>query len=481
MVLKRSLILFSLGLMTLTPLWADGSNTPASAKPRTWKQALQAAHAFNPRIKIAEAAVKIEKDKKRQAQGEWVPTARGTASYGVNKKTYDKPVEDPRHTDTLGKPSDFGVAAEQNLFVSFGSIARWQKTEAGYQAALLDLEAAESTVFFDLMQVILEMIVSRELKTFYESNITLSQTLLAQTRARARVGEISRTDVFMAEAKLAESEAKYVESESRLAVAKTQFYEIAGIEPSEDFSWPDLPVKIPENEQELIKLALHQNFSIKAEAFREKSARKEVQSQLSNQMLPSVDLQARAYKSTDNTKYYYNETNTPQYKDRSVDLAGTLSLRVPIPLGKEQAVVRQAEQTFNQSRLKRQQTQLNVYQATLQARNQQKAAHKSVMRYEIELMANKKALDAMQAEYAHGGRTFINVSEIQNRKESSYQNWTEARKREMIERLRILSLTGQLTARSLKLDVSSHAPQSYGPWIGLAPKVSAPVLLTRGE
>ncbi|WP_031934240.1 TolC family protein [Candidatus Hepatobacter penaei] len=479
MVLKRSLILCSLGLMVLTPLWADASNTPAAAKPRTWKQALQAAHAFNPRIKIAEAAVKIEKDKKRQAQGEWVPTARGTASYGVNKKTYDKPVENPRYTDTLGKPSDFGVAAEQNLFASFGSVARWQKTEAGYQAALLDLEAAESAVFFDLMQVILEMIVSRELKTFYESNITLSQTLLAQTRARARVGEISRTDVFMAEAKLAESEAKYVEAESRLTVAKTQFYEITGTEPSEDFSWPDLPIKIPENEQELIKLALHQNFSIKAEAFREKSARKEVQSQLSNQMLPSVDLQARAYKSTDNTKYY-SEPRTEHYKDRSVDLSGTLSLKVPIPLGKEQAVVRQAEQTFNQSRLKRQQTQLNVYQATLQARNQQKAAQKSVMRYEIELKANKKALDAMQAEYAHGGRTFINVSEIQNRKESSYQNWTEARKREMIERLRILSLTGQLTARSLKLDVPSHDARSYGPWIRLAPKVSAPVLLTRG-
>ena len=449
----------------------------ASQKVATWRQALQTAYAFNPQIKIAQTKVKTAKDKKRVAQGEWVPTASGNASYTVNSQEYSKPIENPTAGDALSRPKRLGIAASQNIFASWGSVARWESAEAGVQAEMLDMLEVESAVFVELMKVILEIIVARELKNFYEGNIKISETLLAQTRARARVGEINRTDVFMAEAKLAESEARYVEADSRLEVAKTQFFEMTGQEASENFVWPVIGMGFPQSSKELSQLALRSNFSVRSQAFRERSARKDVHSQLSNQMLPSIDLKADAAR-TMGDQTNYAGSRQARYKDNQTDLSGVLSLKVPIPFGSEQAIVRQSEQAFNQTRLQRQRAQLNVYQAVLKARNQQIAAERSVQRYETELRANEKALAAMRAEYAHGGRTYIDVSEIQSRKEQSYQNWLEARKREMVERLQILSLTGKFTAKSLKLDVNLYNPDSYTPWLGLAPETPAPILLT---
>ena len=325
-----------------------------SQKISTWKQALQSAYLFNPQLKIAQISVKASKDKKRYSQGEWVPTAEATASYKSTSQEYKKPIQSPSVYDSLSRPKAFGVSATQNLFASGGSVARWQRDEAGVQAALFDMYNTESSVFFEVMKIVLEIIVSRELKSFYQNNTQLSQTLLAQTRARARVGEINRTDVFMAEAKLAESEARYVEADSRLAVAKTQFFEMTGQEASENFVWPVITIDFPQGEQSLSQLALHQNFSIQAEAFRERSARKEIHSQLSSQMLPSVDLRADASRSLGDQKIYA-PNQTPRFKDQSTEVSGILSLKVPIPFGRQQAVVRQAEQAFNQSRFKRQQ------------------------------------------------------------------------------------------------------------------------------
>lgn len=449
----------------------------AAPKIAMWRQALQAAYAFNPQIKIAQTKVKSAKDKKRVAQGEWVPTASGNASYTVSSQEFRKPVENPSNNDTLNRPKRLGVSATQNIFASWGSVARWEGAESGVQAEIMDMCEVESAVFVELMKVVLEIIVARELKTFYEGNIKISQTLLAQTRARARVGEINRTDVFMAEAKLAESEARYVEADSRLEVAKTQFFEMTGQEASENFVWPVIGMDFPQDPRALYQLALKNNFSVRSQAFRERSARKDVHSQLSSQMLPSVDLKADAARTIgDQTAYTPNQQF--RFKDTQTDVSGFLTLKVPIPFGSEQAVVRQAEQAFNQTRFQRQRYQLNVYQAVLKARNQRIAAEKSVQRYETELRANEKALAAMRAEYAHGGRTYIDVSEIQSRKEQSYQNWLEARKREMIERLQILSLTGKFTAKSLKLDVDLYNPDNYTPWLGLAPETPAPTLLT---
>lgn len=443
----------------------------------TWQEAVAVAYDFNPQIRLARASVEIAKNQKRQAQSEWAPTLDAHASYEIQDSKKDNPTN--AEPDYLRRPTQFGVTAKQNLFAGGGTTARIAQGRASVEAALFELEETEEQVFFELFQVILEIIVSNELRIFHKHNTEISRTLYRQTAARAEVGEISNTDVFMAKAKLAESESKYVEAVSRWEVAQASFEQLTGQKAAETFPWPELPFDIPQNDRMLLQKVLKQNHLVKSSARKERAASKNVHSQTASQMLPSLDLSADATRDMQDGTFKSPEV-TYSRDPKSVNLGAKLALRIPIPTGSGQAIVRRSEQELNQARLNRQKTQLDIYQQTKKARSQLTAAIKNVERFTIELEGNQKALEAMQTEYEQGRRTFVDVSEIQSRKESSYQNLVEARKSSIVQKLKIKSLLGGLTMENLKITPHLYQAERPVPWLTLSRKEKKPKLLIDG-
>ncbi|MGB1230024.1 MAG: TolC family protein [Holosporaceae bacterium] len=448
-----------------------------SASIKTWQDALAAAYDFSPQIRTARTEVRRTQESKKQAYAEWVPDASGYATYDIEKHNVKKGA--PGTTDRLQQPMGYGVRLKQNIFASGGTLARTRKASDAIMASELAMYDKESSVFLETLRAFLEVLVAKQLKEFYKQNAVLSQELFEQTKARFEVGELRHTDTLIAQGKLAESQAKYVEAVGRLAVAKTQLQRFTGCAIDESILvWPDdIQLHLPKNKNMLIQAVLKGNFSVLAAAKQESASRHEVQSQLSGQMLPSVDLQADAGRQFGNTRFGSAATST-RIKTNDGILKATASLNIPLPLGRQQSLVRVAEQDLNARRLNRQDVQLDVRQRALQAWYQMRSARKGVERYKIELYANERALEAMQEEYLQGTRTFVNVSEVQERKEEAYQNLMEHKKKAMLEGLTILYYTGNLTARTLKLRVAYYDPKAYGPWLGLAPQQDKPQLLT---
>lgn len=448
-----------------------------SVSIKTWQDALAAAYDFSPQIRTARTEVRRTQESKKQAYAEWVPDASGYATYDIEKHNVKKGAQGT--TDRLQQPMGYGVRLKQNVFASGGTLARTRKASDAIMASELAMYDKESSIFLETLRAFLEVLVAKQLKEFYKQNAVLSQELFEQTKARFEVGELRHTDTLIAQGKLAESQAKYVEAVGRLAVAKTQLQRFTGCVIDESILvWPDdIQLHLPKNKDMLIQAVLKGNFSVLAAAKQESASRHEVQSQLSGQMLPSVDVQADAGRQFGNTRLGPAASST-RVKTNDGILKATASLNIPLPLGRQQSLVRVAEQDLNARRLNRQDVQLDARQRALQAWYQMRSATKGVERYKIELYANERALEAMQEEYLQGTRTFVNVSEVQERKEEAYQNLMEHKKKAMLEGLTILYYTGNLTARTLKLRVAYYDPKEYGPWLGLAPQQDKPQLLT---
>ena len=452
----------------------DSSKLSSQSKTQVinnWREALSAALDFNPDIHISETGIEIARDQKKQAQAEWVPTLGANASYQIrdHKNSKGRSFDTSGHTDRLDRPGQIGLDLKQNLFASGGTNARIKKGEATIQSARFDHQQTLQSVFFNLFQIILEINTSAELRAFHSSNIELSGTLLRQTKAKANVGEINKTDVYAAEAKLAESESKYEEAKARLEVALAQFEQVTGQKASTNFLWPDINLEITEDLDKLIDEASKNNYELLAIQQKEQASSREVHSQLSQQMLPVIDLTADASRTFRDTKMKSGAAKGLKDETQGTDLGAAVRLRIPLPTGSEQAVVRQAEQGLNQARLNRQKKQLEVRQTLISTYSKRRSLAKNIQRFTAELRGNEMALKAMQAEYAQGRRTFVDISEIQTRKESSYQNLMEAKKQHLIEHLRLLVLTGRLKPDTLGLGASDYTSLKTS-WLGLSPK-----------
>ena len=452
------------------------ANRSQDAPLKTWQDVLAAAYEFNPKIKSAQTHMRKVQETKNQAYAEWIPDTSGYASYDVEKHMFDK--QSQAGTDSLRYPLNYGARLKMNVFASGGTLARTHKASDATTAAELSMYDRESQTLLEAFRAFLEVMVAKQLKEFYKQNALLSQELFEQTKARFEVGELRHTDTLIAQGKLAESQAKYVEAVGRLAVAKTELQRLTGRTIDEDLlTWPDdVELRLPGNETMLVAAVLKGNFAVLAAAKEEGAARYEINSQLSQQMLPSVDVTADAGKQHGSTRL--GNSANPTHKNKQTILKATASLNIPLPLGRQQSIVRQAEQDLNTRRLNRQDAQLEARQKALQAWYQRKSASKSVERYKIELFANERALEAMQEEYLQGTRTFVQVSEVQERKEEAYQNLMEHKKKALMEGLTLLYYMGRLTAHALKLRVAYYDPKAYGPWLGLSPKQKSPILLT---
>ena len=89
-------------------------------------------------------------------------------------------------------------------------------------------------------------------------NINNEQVLKRQleaTRDRFEVGEITRTDVFQAEARLARAVADRIQSEGDLRASLAAYENVVGEPPKDNLKIPTVPAELPTNKDEALKLA----------------------------------------------------------------------------------------------------------------------------------------------------------------------------------------------------------------------------------
>ena len=106
------------------------------------------------------------------------------------------------------------------------------------------LVVAEQQVLFDAVSAYLTVLNARGIVSLRESNVRLIGSELSAARDRFEVGEITRTDVSLAEARLALARSQLASAEGDLAVAREEYKRAVGRYPGDLEQPADPPARL---------------------------------------------------------------------------------------------------------------------------------------------------------------------------------------------------------------------------------------------
>ena len=361
--------------------------------------------------------------------------------------------------DTFGNDttSSLGLTANMLLF-DFGRSALG--TEAAKETVLATRQAlvdVENTVFLNAVTAYLNVGRSEVFVDLNENNVRLLGEQLRATQDRFEVGEVTRTDVSLAEARLAAARSGLAAEQGGLARARELYKSIIGVYPG-NLSTPPIP-PTPSDENEARGIALQNNPSIR-----------QVQHQVAAAEL--LVQQARLLRRPALTGSLRIATD-----EDGEDASGIgLSLSGPIYQGGAiPSQVRQVQAQRDQSRAQLYTQGLLVDQEVGNAYANLSVAVASISASQQEVRAAELALAGVQEELELGARTTLDVLDQEQELLDARTNLVSAQVDRILAAYEILDSIGRLTAENLGLNVPVYDPAAYYNAVKNAPATSPSV------
>src|SRR3546814_76546 len=189
----------SVVLAALTSAWLCGTVlVPANAM--TLQEALALTYETNPSLLASRAELRASDENVSQANAAWRPTVTSSLSAGVSDTKTER--QGITTTNATGYPRTGRLSITQPLFTGGENAAVIAGAEADVQAQRASLFNSEQDIL--LQGVVAYVNVLREQATLdlQVNNLSRLQKQLEATRDRFRVGEVTRTDVAQAEARV---------------------------------------------------------------------------------------------------------------------------------------------------------------------------------------------------------------------------------------------------------------------------------------
>ena len=256
--------------------------------------AMEKAYVTNPTLNSARAGQRATDELVPQALSGWRPTVGVGAE--INKSYSSGPVGQDIDGTIIRDNSDqfnsnVSIQLAQPLFRGFGTVNQTKSAEARVDAGKQDLLGTEQQVLFDVVQSYMDVYSGRQFVVLRRQDVSALQAQVKAARDRFAVGEITRTDVAQAEARLAEAQSFLVNSQTDLAAAVASYVQVVGQEPGK-LSYPKV-VSIPNSLKLALDVAGEINPQLLAQAFVEVARNSDIGVAFSN-LLPSADLVASA-------------------------------------------------------------------------------------------------------------------------------------------------------------------------------------------
>ena len=167
--------------------------------------AMEKAYVTNPTLNSARAGQRATDELVPQALSGWRPTVGVGAE--INKSYSSSPVGQDIDGTIIRDNSDqfnsnVSIQLAQPLFRGFGTVNQTKSAEARVDAGKQDLLGTEQQVLFDVVQSYMDVYSGRQFVVLRRQDVSALQAQVKAARDRFAVGEITRTDVAQAEARL---------------------------------------------------------------------------------------------------------------------------------------------------------------------------------------------------------------------------------------------------------------------------------------
>ncbi|WP_339774082.1 TolC family outer membrane protein [uncultured Thalassospira sp.] len=422
----------------------------AAASAETLDDALAKAYQSNPTLEAGRAQLRSTDEEISKALSNWRPTVQLSGSAGIRRLDVDTDNASTTNDSTLN-PYQVGLNVSQPLYRGGRTEAETERADARIKAQRAALRSSEQTVFLDVATAYFNVLRDTAVVELNQNNIRVLERQLEATRDRFSVGEVTRTDVAQAEARLAGAKANLIAAQGTLANTRAVYERLVGNAPT-DLKIPDPLGGLPTGVKQVVETASAQHPDVLQAQYSEDAAHDDIR--LSEGALyPVVSLSAGVSRSSESSS-----------EDTTTDNAEILA-EVTVPIyqqGAEYSTIRAAKQTAGQARLVVDQTRRQVIESATSAWENLVTARASIESQQSEVSAAEVALDGVQREASVGSRTVLDVLDQEQELLQARVSLVQSRRDAAVAEFEVKAAIGALNAQVLGLPVEIYdVEQNY--------------------
>ena len=426
-----------------------GVAVPTTAASQTISDALIATYLNNPILLAARAGLRATDEGVPQALANWRPSVTVSADYGHSRITNTR--NSGSDIDQVRQPKSVALNVSQPLYRGGRTLAATSKAENQVLAARARLMGTEQTVLLKAITAFVNVFRDKAVLNLNTNNQRVLRRQLEATRDRFQVGEISRTDVHQAEARMAKAVADRIQSEGALEISLANYVNVVGEVVPANLQEAKLPEGLPESRDEALKEAATKNPTVIGAEFDKLVAVDNADSVL-GELQPTVTLDAA----------WSRKNQSAAESGWTATKSVTLNLSVPIyQKGSVYSRLRSARQTAAQSTLTIDGGRRDAVEAASKGWDSLLTARARVKAFRTQIDANIVALEGVQREATVGSRTVLDVLDAEQELLDSRVSYVRAQSDELVASYQLISSIGRLTAQQLGLAVTRYNPQKH--------------------
>ena len=434
--------------------------------------ALAYAYENNPQLNAQRALVRATDENVPQALSGYRPKVSINANAGF--QSLSTTTKNVGSTIPPGTPATYftqsgenapyggGTTVTQTLYNGFQTANKTRQAESQVLAARENLRTLEQTVLLNATTAYMNLLRDSAVLELQRRNVDVLNQQLTQTRQRLDAGNVTATDVYQAESRLAAGRIQLFAAEANYDTSRAVYRQAIGLEPGKLTAASPVERFVPNTMAAAVASGLAQHPTVTAAQYNLDVALQAVKV-AESALSPTFSVQG-------NVQQSYGST-LPTIQSFSASVVGQLT--VPIYQGgSEYSLIRQAKETQAQQRLNldsaRDQARLGVLQAWAQV----EAAKHSLETAINQVKVTESALNGVSEEARLGQRTTLDVLNAQQELVAARQTLISTQRDRVVNSYALLASVGRLSPQVLGLKVSVydaqiHYQQTRDVWFGV--------------
>jgi outer membrane protein/adhesin transport system outer membrane protein len=434
----------------------------APAMAQTIDETLSTAYTQGTQLGVARAQQRATDEQVPQALSNWRPTI--TATGGITRTHTDTsppPGIDPFtgriQPGTLGYDTSktAGVQIVQNIYRGGRTDAQVSQATNAVKAGQAQLKATEQAVLLAAAQAYLDVVRDQSTVDLNASNEAVLKRQLDAETDRLRVGEVTRTDVALAQASYQQARAQHTTAIGTLKTDQAAYGRVVGQAPGK-LVQPTFKYELPSSLEDSVAEAEENNPNVVAAEFVERAARDGIDL-AQGARLPTIQLIGtfeRLYPGPNSSSQSISKTS-------HID-TGSVQAEITWPLytgGLASSQVREAKQTANQNLIAIEDAKRVARQTAISAWQQLKTAQANIEALTAQVEAAAIGAEGTRQQALVGTATVLDSLTAEQQLLQAQVNLVGAQHDALVDSYTLLSAVGRLTARDMSLPVTIYDPQ----------------------
>jgi len=425
---------------------ATGGIVASGASAESLEDALIKAYQSNPTLEAGRASLRSTDEEISSALSNWRPSVSLSGSAGVRDTETET---NGTKTDNSLTPYTVGLNVTQPLYRGGRTTAETERAEARIKAARASLRSTEQDVMLQVATAYFNVLRDTAVVELNQNNVRVLERQLEATRDRFDVGEVTRTDVSQAEARLAGAKANLISAQGALANTRAQYERLVGNPPS-DLEIPNALSGLPTSISDVLTIAQGQHPDVLQAIYSEEAAQSDIRLS-EGSLYPEVSLAAGVERQ--------HEASNDDFTSDTADIIASVS----IPLYQQGAVfsnVRSAKQTAGQARIQIDEARRSVIENATSAWETLVTARASIESQQAQVSSAEVALDGVQREASVGSRTVLDVLDQEQELLQARVDLVGSRRDAAVAEFQVKAAMGALNAQVLGLPVEIYDTES---------------------